>query len=153
VVKSFVAFLVELKLHRGHKTTDDMKGKAPFVWFALDKKVADGYAYYHTDSTITTINYSPKKSVDVGKSERRLKITELLNEIMGKADKSKIDMGKMKPVFMGLRKKFGNTAHTLDHFWHDSKEFATFVELAGFDSIMVKEEGYKTIGVLRKYIK
>ena len=150
---TFESFLNEMKLHRTHKMTDTVRGSAPLVWFSMDKKLANDYASYHKSSAISTIEYEPKNSVNVGQSERRLTISELIDEITDDAHKAIIDMTALKPVVKRLNKKFGNVAINLDQFWHDTEDFAAFLDICGFDSIMTTEEGHMTIGILRKYIK
>ena len=108
-----------------------------------EKKLYRGFA------KVDSIDYNPTNTFDVGNSEKRMKVTELLNLIMKQKSKS-TDLEKLKPVYMRLKKTFGDKVQTVDKFWYDNKDFATFLELCGYDSILAKEDGFKTLGVLRK---
>jgi len=147
-MKRFKQFY-EKKLFRGFDKGDTLYGKNPLVWFSYDKKVADGYAYYRKNAEVDSIDYNPTNTFDVGNSEKRMKITELLNLIMTQKSKN-TDLEKLKPIYMRLKKTFGEKVQSIDEFWYDSKDFATFLELCGYDSILAKEDGFKTLGILRK---
>ena len=152
-MKTFTEYLSELKLHRGHKLTHTVKGSAPLVWLAMDKKYADSYTEYHASSTVSSLEFHPENSVDVGKAKRRLTITDFMDEIIEKAHKALIDMKSLDSVSKRLLKKFGNVAINLDQFWYDSDDFALFLEICGFDSLITIEDGYQTIGIIRKHLK
>ena len=97
-----------------------------------------------------TADQNPKSNAGPRcRDEKRMKITELLNLIMKQKSKN-IDLEKLKPVYMRLKKTFGDKVQSVDKFWFDSKDFATFLELCGYDSILAKEDGFKTLGILRK---
>ena len=142
----------EVTLYRGHSAADAYIGNQPIVWFSYDEPVAAGYSQHRPTPTITTIDYDPVNSVDVGRSEQVTTIGALLSTIVKNSAASPDLIDKVKPVFLELRKQFGQTPHTLDKFWAGNDTFAKFLDLLGIDSIITTEGDYKTIGILRKYL-
>ena len=141
----------EVTLYRGHSANDSYTGNQPIVWFSYDEQVAAGYSQHRTDATITKIDYDPVNPVDVGRSEQVTTIGAFLSAIIKNSASSNL-VDTVKPVFLELKKQFGQTPHTLDKFWLGNTNFAKFLDLLGIDAIITTEGDYKTIGILRKYI-
>jgi len=141
----------EVTLYRGHAANDSYTGNQPIVWFSYDEQVAVGYSQHRQDSTITKIDYNPVNSVDVGRSEQVTTIGAFLSAIIkNSASSNLVDI--VKPVFLELKKQFGQTPYPLDKFWVGNNNFAKFLDLLGIDSIITTEGDHTTIGILRKYI-
>lgn len=148
-----IELMCEDTLYRGHSANDDYKGNQPIVWFSYDPKVAAGYSVHRDDSTITKIEYTPRHSVDVGRSEHVTTIGSLLSTIVKNVNVSPAQIASVKPLFLQLRAHFGQSSLTLDKFWLDNDKFAEFLDQLGIDSIIATEDNYKTIGILRKHLQ
>ena len=151
-MKTFLEFIKEQKLHRGHDLRHPAIGKQKIVWFAFDVSTAKEFADHREIPTISTIDYKPKKSVDLGKAERSITIASLCQEIVDQAHTPALDMGPVDEICARLKSEFGAKSYEIVHFWNNSDLISELVDSCGFDYILLVEQGNKTIGILRKYL-
>lgn len=151
-MKSFIEFLHENTLYRGHDYKNPVLGKQQIVWFAFDKSTASEYAKHRDNPAISSIDYQIKKSIDLGNTKNEVTITNLIDKIITGAHTPSLDMRLTETVIEKLKRKFGNSKNSPVHYWNHSDDVAVLVDICGFDSIVITDDGNKTVGVLRKYL-
>ena len=140
-----------MKVYRGFDGDSDPFGKESIIWFAVDPAVAFGYANRRRNPTVREYEISPKRSFDAGRSEQRVKVTELLSRALKQSRISKDKMQAAQELFNAIREEFGTQTNDAHHFWFTSKHFPAYLESLGFDSITATEDGADTIGILRQF--
>lgn len=155
-MKSFRAFINESTWYRGISSKEG-NGSSPFVWYTDNKDLAKEYSNLDIsdrktrDGKVISISYNPKYSFDARDADRRISVSSFLAEVM---KQSKVDFKKISKEGSRLRKeiisKFGKDENYINQYWQD-ENVAKFIDLLGFDSVVAKESGNQTIGILKRY--
>lgn len=151
-IQSFKEFIAEQSLYRGHDYTHPVVGDQKIVWFAYDRATADGYAKHRDNPTVSVVQYKPKKTIKLGTTNRTITAKSFADEIIAGSHSPSLDLRKVDPIVSKMVAKFGATQYSPVHFWNNGDLVAELVDVCGFDSIEIKDDGNLTLGVLNKYL-
>lgn len=152
-MKSFSQFLREDIYYRGISAIDSKANK--LVWGANEPEFADFYASRKGEgSSVIKIKYTPKNPLVFRTTNLRISASEFLVHAVKQTKKSpKAIKDKYIPMKRKLINRYGDKKYDIYDFWDVDSDFVIILELLGFDSIKVKEKGYDTIGIIRRFVK
>lgn len=140
-----------IKVYRGFDGAADAFGAQTIIWFALDAVVAFGYANHRKNPTVREYTLDVKRTFDAGRSEQRIKVTEILNRARKQSNASPSAMPSAKAAYDKVRNEFGDSINDVHRYWFKSDSFVEYLTILGFDSISATEDGAETIGVFREF--
>lgn len=144
--------LFEREWYRG-----EGKGSAKtsaIVWWSEEEKLAKGYSEQRGGDTIVKRkSFEPKSPINFGSDKLVLDSSNFVAHVMTEMRKRKLPLDKetQLPAVRNFKGSFGNSKIKIIDFWKDEAskgKTATFLKIMGFDSIIIKEDGVTTIGVL-----
>lgn len=126
-----------------------------FFWLSRDPKMASGYASGKETGAVTPYRVLRAHPVNLDRANIVVTPSEIISRVTKQTNMASINKNIAKQEiarFREVTQNYANAPQQLYYYWYKSptiaKQFARMILACGFDSVVVNEEGYETLGVL-----
>lgn len=126
-----------------------------FFWLSRDPKMASGYANGKPSGSVTPYRLLRAHPVNLDRADKVMTPSNIVSRITSQIKMASINKNIAKQEigrFKEATQNYATAPQPLYYYWYKSptiaKQFARMILACGFDSVVVNEEGYETLGVL-----